>query len=101
VRFEVEAEAVPLMEGAMEYAYRGILNGGIMRNRKHLDGAVDLGPRVNPDLAHVLFDPQTSGGLLVAVAPGDAGAFEVAFDAAGLGLWRIGHVTAGSSVGVV
>ena len=49
----------------------------------------------------ILFDPQTSGGLLFAIDPGQAEAFQAAFAEAGLPLWRIGEVVAGAGIDVV
>jgi selenide,water dikinase len=66
----LRAEALPLYAGALEAAEAGTRTGGDARNRAHLDGraAVDA----SPGLAALAFDPQTSGGLLAAVTPGDA-----------------------------
>ncbi|HSP54918.1 MAG TPA: selenide, water dikinase SelD, partial [Dehalococcoidia bacterium] len=49
-------------------------------------------------LGHLLFDPQTSGGLLFAVAPKATTDVEGRFSAAGLGVWRIGAVVEGVGV---
>ena len=48
----------------------------------------------------ILFDPQTSGGLLFAVDAGQADAFETAFTGAGIPLWRIGQVVQGAGIDV-
>ena len=50
-----------------EYAKIGLVPGGAYRNREYVGAAVDLGDTPE-DLADVFFDPQTSGGLLFAVA---------------------------------
>jgi selenide,water dikinase len=50
---------------------------------------------VAPELLTIAHDPQTSGGLLAAVAPEQIGALEAAFDAAGIDRWWIGNVGAG------
>jgi selenide, water dikinase len=68
---EIDVAAVPLLAGAAELAAEGVFPGGSARNleagRPHVDSsAVDL------EKAKVLFDAQTSGGLLIAVAPGKA-----------------------------
>lgn len=63
----VDMERVPLYPGALEAAERGVRTGGDARNREHLAGRVTVtAPAALDALAH---DPQTSGGLLAAIAP--------------------------------
>ena len=79
VRFEVVAADVPLLAGAYDYAAADFLPGGQERNRDYLTAPADGGARVtigadvDPLRAELLFDPQTSGGLLFA-APATAAA---------------------------
>jgi selenide,water dikinase len=68
---EVYAEAVPLLPGALELAAQGFVSGGTRANISHLAPNVDVEPAVHPDLAVLLHDAQTSGGLLLA-APAEA-----------------------------
>jgi selenide,water dikinase len=70
VGFEIDAAAVPLFASAVEYGAAGHKPGGIGRNRKHFECKVQLSSEVPAEVVDVLYDPQTSGGLLVAV-PGD------------------------------
>jgi selenide,water dikinase len=56
--------------------------------------------KVGEAMADVLFDPQTSGGLLMAVAQDRASDAQDRFQAAGLGAWAIGEVIAGAGVEV-
>jgi selenide,water dikinase len=58
----IEASAACLLPGALEYAERGILTGGAERNRKYLADKVRT-ISIPVPMEHVLFDPQTSGGL--------------------------------------
>jgi selenide, water dikinase len=51
-------------------------------------------------LQTILFDPQTSGGLLFAVDARQADAFEAAFTGASIPLWRIGQVVQGAGIDV-
>jgi selenide,water dikinase len=69
VAIEIDAAALPFLPGALEYAGAGIVTGGAHRNREGLAGHVHVAPGIDPALEHVLFDPQTSGGLLMALAP--------------------------------
>jgi len=95
-----QASAVPLLEGALEYAERGILTGGASRNRKYLADRVTIARGIPEALAHVLFDPQTSGGLLMAVAQAKKNEVEQRFASAGLSVWRVGDVVKGAGVEV-
>src|SRR5690606_27333351 len=65
----VDAGRVPLLPGALDHARAGVLPGGLGRNRAYLlgDGFVRLGGALDGALASLLFDPQTSGGMLFAL----------------------------------
>jgi selenide,water dikinase len=65
---EVEAEAVPLIDGVIELAGKGHLPGGSKRNMKAIASTVDYGNLGSP-LREILADAQTSGGLLISVHP--------------------------------
>ena len=95
------ASCVPLLPGALEYAARGITTGGAARNRSYLAAKVSLASGIPEAMEHLLFDPQTSGGLLFAVAPDDAGQVESLFAVADEPVWRVGDVAEGERVEVV
>jgi selenide,water dikinase len=67
VTLRFEARALPLLPGALELAREGYLTGGGKRNRQYLEGKVRVSPKLEKDLEEVAFDPQTSGGLLIAI----------------------------------
>lgn len=69
VRAHIDSMAVPLMDGAVEYAERGFVPGGGQTNRDYLSDAVWFADSVPEPLRILLCDPQTSGGLLMAVDP--------------------------------
>jgi selenide,water dikinase len=94
VCLRLNASAVPLLPGALDYAAQGILTGGAARNRAYLAGKVRIAKGIPEPLEHVLFDPQTSGGLLIAVAPTQAAVLETE------GAVRVGDVTGGTGVEV-
>jgi selenide,water dikinase len=94
-RFMFDANALPILAGARELAAAGVETGGAAHNRRFVAPSLDVGPDVTPDLVTVAHDPQTSGGLLAAVAPDQVEAIEVAFDAAGVDRWWIGRVVEG------
>jgi len=96
----LSAARIPLLPGALEYASRGIVTGGAARNRKHLQDKVTIAGGVSEEMRHVLFDPQTSGGLLLAVGPDKAAEVEAAFAASELPVWKVGEVVKGKGVQV-
>jgi selenide,water dikinase len=100
VALRLSAGRMPLLPGALEYASRGIITGGAARNRSHLEDKVTISDKVSEEMQHILFDPQTSGGLLLAVDPEKAAAVEARFAAAELPLWHIGEVVKGPGIRV-
>jgi selenide,water dikinase len=68
IGMRLEASSLPFFEAAREYAGMGLLPGGLHRNRTHFEPRVELGAGVPQHLVDLLYDPQTSGGLLLAVA---------------------------------
>jgi selenide,water dikinase len=67
VGFEINAAAVPVFPEAKEYYDMGMVAGGLMRNRDFRKNMVDFDPALPQFLQDILFDPQTSGGLLISV----------------------------------
>ena len=65
----LDSGAVPVLPGALELARLGILPEGMYRNRHFAEPHVKTAPGVSRELMDVLYDPQTSGGLLMAVRP--------------------------------
>lgn len=63
----LDATAIPVFDGALQFAGEGVASGGSKRNRAALEGQVRVGADVDPALATVCFDAETSGGLLIAV----------------------------------
>lgn len=64
----LESSSIPFLDGAREYAAMGLIPEGAYKNRGYLDDLVKIEAGVREDVADLLFDPQTSGGLLIAVA---------------------------------
>lgn len=96
VRLVLDAARLPLLPGVRALAAAGHLTGGCKRNRAWLADKVSVAPDVPADLAEVAFDPQTSGGLLVAIAAADAARAADALAAAGVRTAIIGRVDARS-----
>ena len=68
----LQSARLPLLPGVARLAARGYLTGGCKRNRNYLSGKVSVARSVAKDLEEVAFDPQTSGGLLIALPKEDA-----------------------------
>ena len=66
--FVIESELVPYISGAKEYAKEFFTTGGGQKNRKYLEGKVEM-QDIPFWLEEILFDPQTSGGLLFSIPP--------------------------------
>lgn len=67
VSLEICFSAVPLLPETIEMARMGIIPGGAYDNKEYLIGKVTLDNSLRPEEQMILFDPQTSGGLLIAV----------------------------------
>jgi selenide, water dikinase len=67
VTLVLEADRLPLLPGARQLAEQGFLTGGCRRNRDYLQDKVVVEGHVGGALEEIAFDPQTSGGLLIAV----------------------------------
>ena len=88
---ELEAASVPLLNGARALV-RGNIPGGGKTNRMHFGARIEIDPAVPEDVADLLFDPQTSGGLLISVAAHAADGAQRALEAAGVHARRVGRV---------
>jgi len=74
VTAEIDAGAVPVIPAAMQYAREGYVSGGAERNRESVRQRLQCAG-VPDELMHLLYDPQTSGGLLVCIPEAQAAAF--------------------------
>ena len=64
----INASDVPILPEAVNFAKMGMVPGGTYRNKEFRINKVDIDPAQSPYLIDILFDPQTSGGLLIAVS---------------------------------
>lgn len=69
----IDTEQLPLLPQAAAFAAEFLVTAGGERNREHVGDQVDL-TGIKPEIQELLFDPQTSGGLLISVAESDAAA---------------------------
>lgn len=89
VTLRINAAAVPLLGGVLELA-RGNRPGGLASNLEHFGRGVGAAGKTNQDLLWLLYDPQTSGGLLIAAAPEHAAEVDQALMRAGIAAVNIG-----------
>ncbi len=101
VSFRLELDALPLMDGAYEYAENDVTPGGTSRNREAFAAQVRYMREVKHAYDSIIFDPQTSGGLLAAIAPEKFDAAQRAFDLRNVSHWRIGQVAEGRGIEIV
>ena len=86
VTLEIEADRVQFLPGAVEYARQGALPGGLKNNWEFASCAVEVARELPAEIENLLYDPQTSGGLLIALPEPDADRLA--------GAYRIGRVLA-------
>jgi len=67
VTIEIKADRVPLLEGALELAAEGMLTSADKTNRDYVGQDIEIDELVSPDVLKLLFDPQTAGGMLIAI----------------------------------
>jgi selenide,water dikinase len=91
-RFVFDAAALPALPGALELARAGVETGGAAHNRRFVASSISIGEGVPDELVTLAHDPQTSGGLLAAIAPDRLSDIEGALDLAGVPHWRVGAV---------
>jgi selenide,water dikinase len=97
--FRIRAEAVPLLPGALRYAEGGFFAGGLGRNRQYVEGlardgklGLRVAERVPRDLLGLLYDSETSGGLLFSAPPERSQEVLDRFRALDEPVWDIGVV---------
>ncbi len=103
VGLKISVSALPLLPGALDYAARGFIPGGLVRNRQHIlgnDRAV-LPEGLSEEMIDLLFCPETSGGLLIAVPPDRLARLQELLTQRGEEHWVIGEVIEGDKIEVV
>ncbi len=72
VGIKIKSSSVPLLPRVLEFTAQGLCPGGLYRNRDFYAPSAKAPEDMSADLLDVFHDPQTSGGLLMCVAPGEA-----------------------------
>jgi selenide,water dikinase len=92
--FEIDHAAFAYLTGAVEAARDGHLSGGLKNNRAFVADCADFAESVPQEFRDLLFDPQTSGGLLAAIDPGSAADCVAVLVRHGVEACRVGKVFA-------
>jgi len=66
--FKIYSDKLPIIPKAVEYAKMGLIPAGTYRNREFRQSMVEIQSKVDRSIEPILFDPQTSGGLLICIA---------------------------------
>lgn len=101
VTVEIVAAALPLLPGALRLAEAGHVPGGGEKNRAFFGPRVEVGGAPSEALLRIVFDPQTSGGLLLAVPKGGEEELVGRLEEAGVSARRIGAVRPRSGPSIV
>ncbi len=98
VRLWINTEKIPLLGGALKYARMGTFPGGASDNRMHFSEFVEFAPTVDEPRQMLLFDPQTSGGLLLSVPEEKVVEFTRLAAEHNQPVWEIGRVEKGAGI---
>ena len=90
--------SIPLISGAHKYARQGIFPGGAFDNKKYFESNVQFVPRLDQPDQMLLFDPQTSGGLLLGVPRQNLDSFLARAQELDQAVWVIGDVEEGTGI---
>jgi selenide,water dikinase len=97
----LEVGAIPLFPGALELARKGVFSGGAKRGRAALGGEVEVGAGLEEARVNLLFDAETSGGLLIVLPAESAQTLERELTARELPVARVGTFRAPSDKRIV
>ena len=100
VSLHIEYGKLPFLNGAHGYAEQGIFPGGAFDNKAHVGAFVKFDASLGEPAEMLLFDPQTSGGLLLGVPQDKLAAFEARAKELGQPIWAVGKVHSGQGIEV-
>ena len=100
-RLRFHFDRLAFLDGAIRYADEWLFPAGTRRNEGCFGRHVTFASDIPDEMRQLLFTPETSGGLLLAVSPGNADALAAAFAAAGEPLWIVGEVLQGEGIEVI
>jgi selenide, water dikinase len=100
VALKFDLARIPFLSGARKYAERGTFPGGAFDNKKHFEATVRFAGSIDEANQMLLFDPQTSGGLLLGIPHEKLDAFLARARELDQSAWVIGKVQSGSGIQV-
>jgi selenide,water dikinase len=100
VRLRFYLEKLPFLEGAVEYADQWLFPAGTCNNERAYQHRVTFDPGIEEEMQQLLYTPETSGGLLVSVAPQAVEALVALFCEAEHPCWVVGEVVEGEGIHV-
>jgi len=100
VSLKLELAKIPFISGARKYAEKGAFAGGAFDNKKHFQSKVKFANSIDESSQMLLFDPQTSGGLLLGVSREKLDSLLVSAKDLNQPVWVIGEVRSGSGIQV-
>jgi selenide,water dikinase len=100
VRLRFHVDQLPFLPGAIEYANLWLFPGGTCNNERTFEAHVTFNG-IAEEMQQLLYTPETSGGLLIALAPGEAERLEALYHKAGQAVWRVGEAVEGQGIEVV
>ena len=100
VALQIDFDKVPFISCARKYAEMGCFAGGAFDNKKHFESRVKFAETIDEQNQMLLFDPQTSGGLLFGVPQDQLEAFAARAREMDQDAWLLGSVEAGSGINV-
>ena len=89
---------LPFLEGAIDYADMWLFPAGTCNNERAYENAVHFAPEIPEEMQQLLYTPETSGGLLVAVAAEKLERLTARFAEEHHPCWVIGEVVAGEGI---
>jgi selenide,water dikinase len=98
VGLRVDFERVPFISGAKKYAEAWSFPGGAFDNKLYFGSHVDFDPTIPEEYQVLLFDPQTSGGLLIGVPEEKITDFMSSAQSEGVPVWEVGEVVPGDRI---
>jgi selenide,water dikinase len=101
VSLKLNFAEIPFISGAHKYAAQWIFPGGAVDNKKHFESNVDFADGISQPDRMLLFDPQTSGGLLLGVPRAQLDSFLMRARELDQAIWVVGSVEAGSGISVL
>ncbi len=93
-------DRLPFLPGAVDYADLWLFPGGACNNQRTFEDHVSF-DSLEEEMQMLLFTPETSGGLLIALPPAEADRLEELYRGAGQAVWRVGEVVEGEGIEVL